>query len=148
MTLVRAVATVPLFAAFVVLSLAVSACDDSPTSPSNNAPFGLTDLREGTGATAAAGNVVVVHYTGWLYNASQANLKGPQFESSLGSTPFEFALGVGQVINGWDEGLVGMKVGGLRRLVIPPSKAYGAFRNGPIPPNATLLFEVELLEIR
>jgi FKBP-type peptidyl-prolyl cis-trans isomerase FkpA len=135
-------------AAVVFFAVAAAGCDDSPTSPSNNAPFSQTDVRAGTGAEAASGSVLVVHYTGWFYNAAQPNQKGPQFDSSLGQTPFEFTLGFGGVIAGWDVGLVGMKVGGLRRLVIPPSLAYGSSRTGPIPPNATLVFEVELLEIK
>jgi FKBP-type peptidyl-prolyl cis-trans isomerase FkpA len=136
-------------AVVLVLSLAAAGCDDdSPTAPSNNASFAITDLREGTGATAGSGSVLVVHYTGWFYDASQANQKGPQFDSSIGGTPFAFTLGAGQVISGWDAGLVGMKAGGLRRLIIPPSLGYGSVRNGPIPPNASLLFEVDLIEVQ
>jgi FKBP-type peptidyl-prolyl cis-trans isomerase FkpA len=104
-------------------------------------------LRVGSGAEAAAGKVVSVHYTGWLYDGSKPDGKGIQFETSVGTTPFSFTLGFGQVITGWDQGLPGMKVGGVRRLVIPPSLAYGSVRNGPIPPNATLIFEVELIDV-
>lgn len=136
------------FVALVAVAAVITGCGDSPTAPSNNAPFSQTDLRVGTGASAASGNVVTVHYTGWLYNASQPDQKGPQFDSSAGGTGFSFTLGAGQVISGWDQGLVGMKVGGLRRLVIPPSLGYGTVRNGPIPPNATLLFEIELLGVQ
>lgn len=136
------------FVALVAVAAVITGCGDSPTAPSNNAPFSQTDLRVGTGASAASGNVVTVHYTGWLYNASQPDQKGPQFDSSAGGTAFSFTLGAGQVISGWDQGLVGMKVGGLRRLVIPPSLGYGTVRNGPIPPNATLLFEIELLGVQ
>jgi FKBP-type peptidyl-prolyl cis-trans isomerase FkpA len=125
-----------------------SGCTDSPTAPSNNAPFTQTDLRVGTGAEAASGKVVSVHYTGWFYNESQTERKGAQFDSSIGQTPFSFTLGVGQVISGWDRGVAGMKVGGVRRLIIPPSLAYGSIRSGPIPPNATLLFDIELLEVQ
>ena len=133
---------------FICLALAVAsgACGSSPTSPST-APFSQTDLRVGSGAEAAAGKVVSVHYTGWLYDGSKPDGKGIQFETSVGGTPFLFTLGFGQVITGWDQGLPGMKVGGLRRLVIPPSLAYGSVRNGPIPPNATLIFEVELIDV-
>ena len=130
-----------------MLSMAAAGCDDTPTSPSLSVPFGQTDLRDGTGDAAVAGGVITVHYTGWLYNPERPNQKGTQFDSSAGQTPFSFTLGTGQVIAGWDQGLVGMKVGGLRRLVIPPSLGYGNSRNGPIPPNATLLFEVELVSI-
>jgi FKBP-type peptidyl-prolyl cis-trans isomerase FkpA len=89
-----------------------------------------------------------VEYTGWFFDASQTDSKGVQFDSSTGTEPFVFTLGAGQVISGWDEGLVGMRVGGLRRLIIPPSLAYGETRRGPIPPNATLLFEVDLTAVQ
>jgi FKBP-type peptidyl-prolyl cis-trans isomerase FkpA len=101
------------------------------------------DLVEGEGDVAAAGQRVVVHYTGWLTD-------GSKFDSSLDrNDPFVFALGAGQVIRGWDEGVQGMKIGGKRKLTIPPQLGYGARgAGGVIPPNATLVFEVELLEIR
>jgi len=104
------------------------------------------DTVTGQGATAKSGQRVRVHYTGWLYNNDQA---GAKFDSSKDrNQPFEFALGGGQVINGWDEGVAGMQVGGTRRLVIPPHLGYGARgAGGVIPPNATLLFEVELLGV-
>lgn len=106
----------------------------------------IDDIRIGTGAAAASGKTVSVHYTGWLW---QNNTAGAKFDSSKDrNQPFEFPLGMGQVIRGWDEGVVGMQVGGTRRLTIPPELAYGARgAGGVIPPNATLLFEVELLEI-
>ena len=101
------------------------------------------DLAEGTGAVAADGQRVVVHYTGWL-------IDGRKFDSSRDrEEPFEFALGKGHVIRGWDEGVAGMRIGGTRRLTIPPQLGYGPRgAGGVIPPNATLVFEVELLEIR
>jgi FKBP-type peptidyl-prolyl cis-trans isomerase FkpA len=101
------------------------------------------DLEVGDGATAEAGNTVFVHYTGWLED-------GTKFDSSLDrGTPFDFILGTGNVIQGWDEGVAGMKVGGVRKLVIPPELGYGPSGAGNvIPPNATLIFEVELLEVR
>jgi FKBP-type peptidyl-prolyl cis-trans isomerase FkpA len=95
-----------------------------------------------------SGRELTVNYTGWFYGESRPEKKGPVFDTSAGSDPFIFTLGAGQVIAGWDQGLQGMRVGGVRRLVIPPSLAYGAFRNGPIPPNATLVFEVELLDVQ
>jgi len=134
--------------ALVALSALVSGCSESPTAPSNYAPFSQTDLRLGAGEAAVTGNVLTVTYTGWLYDASQISEKGATFDSSVGRDPFTFTLGAGSVIAGWDQGLVGMKVGGLRRLVIPPSLAYGQGRVGPIPPNTTLLFEVELLAVK
>jgi FKBP-type peptidyl-prolyl cis-trans isomerase FkpA len=102
----------------------------------------IEDIVEGAGDTAAAGHTVSVHYTGWLTN-------GNKFDSSKDrNDPFEFALGARHVIAGWDEGVQGMKVGGTRKLTIPPALGYGARgAGGVIPPNATLVFEVELLEI-
>ncbi len=101
------------------------------------------DTKVGTGATATAGHKVKVHYTGWLTN-------GKKFDSSVDrGQPFEFQLGAGQVIKGWDEGVAGMKVGGKRRLEIPPALGYGSQgAGGVIPPNATLLFDVELLDVK
>ena len=100
------------------------------------------DLQEGSGAEAAAGMSVTVHYTGWLTD-------GTMFDSSKnGGQPFQFRVGVGQVISGWDQGVAGMKVGGIRRLVIPADLGYGARgAGGAIPPNATLVFTVELLTV-
>lgn len=137
-----------LIAGVCVAAAAAAGCGDSPTTPSSSAPFSQTDVRAGTGTDAAAGKVLTVHYTGWLYDASKTDGKGLQFETSVGGSPFMFSLGFGQVIPGWDQGLPGMKVGGLRRLVIPPSLAYGAVRNGPIPPYASLVFEIELIEVQ
>ena len=109
-------------------------------------PSGLQydDTVPGTGKTAAAGRTVSVHYTGWLYDNG---VKGKKFDSSKDrNDPFEFALGGGMVIRGWDEGVQGMQEGGTRVLVIPPDLGYGARgAGGAIPPNATLMFEVELL---
>lgn len=129
------------------LLTAAAGCGSSPTSPSG-AAFSQTDLRTGTGTDAVAGKAVTVNYTGWLYDASKTDGKGLQFDTSVGGTPFSFTLGVGQVIAGWDRGLTGMKVGGARRLVIPPSLAYGAVRYGPIPPDATLVFDIDLVDVQ
>ena len=92
--------------------------------------------------------MVTVNYTGWLYDESRPDQKGAQFDTSIGRDVFSFTLGIGQVIAGWDQGVPGMRVEGVRRLVIPPSLAYGNFRNGPIPPNAALVFEIEMLGVR
>ena len=104
------------------------------------------DTNPGTGAEAKAGQHVTVHYTGWLYNDG---VKGAKFDSSKDrNDPFQFGLGAGMVIGGWDEGVQGMKVGGTRLLVIPPALGYGARgAGGVIPPNTTLMFEVELLAV-
>jgi FKBP-type peptidyl-prolyl cis-trans isomerase FkpA len=123
-------------------------CDGSDTAPAPNAPFSQTDVRLGTGGVAAAGNTLVVDYTGWLYDPTKPENKGLQFDTSVGGTPLEFVLGQGSVIAGFDQGLVGLRVGGLRRLVIPPSLAYGSVRQSRIPPNAGLVFDVELIEIK
>jgi FKBP-type peptidyl-prolyl cis-trans isomerase FkpA len=127
-----------------------SACGSSDTTPSANVPFSSVDLKVGTGATAATGQHVVVNYTGWLYDASKTDNKGTQIDSSLspGRTPFDFVLGAGAVIKGWDQGVVGMKVGGSRRLVIPPDLGYGSAGKGSVPPNATLVFDIDLLSIQ
>lgn len=129
------------------LLIAAAACGDSPTSPNNLARFSQTDLVVGTGTEAASGKTIRVHYTGWLYNEARTDQKGAQFDSSAGLDPLTFVLGAGQVIAGFDTGISGMKVGGKRRLVIPPSLGYGGTRRGPIPPNATLIFDVELVEV-
>jgi len=109
----------------------------------------MTDTTIGTGAEATAGQHITVHYTGWLYDPAAPENKGRKFDSSKDrGDPFQFTLGVGQVIGGWDQGFAGMKVGGHRTLVIPPELGYGARgAGGAIPPNATLLFEVELLGV-
>jgi FKBP-type peptidyl-prolyl cis-trans isomerase len=110
----------------------------------------VTDLVVGSGAEAVAGSRVTVHYSGWLYDPSQPDAKGRPFDSSRESgRPFTFALGAGQVIAGWDRGVQGMKAGGQRRLVIPHDLAYGERgAGGVIPPRATLVFDVELLDVR
>jgi FKBP-type peptidyl-prolyl cis-trans isomerase FkpA len=118
------------------------------TVPSANVPFSSTDLRAGTGAEAQNGRRVTVNYTGWLYSASAVDNKGSQFDTSAGRGPFSFLLGAGQVIQGWDRGVIGMRVGGQRRLIIPPDLGYGSSGSGPIPGNATLVFDVELVTVQ
>ncbi len=131
-----------------VLAAGVAGCSDSPTAPTNFAIFSQTDLTVGTGGDAVTGKLLTVNYTGWFYGESRPDKKGPVFDSTAGGDPFQFTLGAGDVIAGWDQGLQGMRVGGVRRLVVPPTLAYGSTRNGPIPPNATLVFEIELLEVQ
>ena len=143
-------------------SVTAAACGgggDSPTAPSDtgtwvaNVPFSTLDMPAGTGAEAVAGSRLVVDYYGWLYNttASAAEFKGSLFDTSCRTTPctpYQFVLGANTVIRGWEQGIPGMKVGGIRRIIIPPDLAYGAAGNGSaIPPNATLIFEVRLNDI-
>ncbi|WP_409998998.1 FKBP-type peptidyl-prolyl cis-trans isomerase [Bradyrhizobium sp. SZCCHNRI2007] len=139
-------------AAGVVLgSRAVSAQTSSakPTGKTMTTPSGLQiiDTKEGTGATPTRGQTCVMHYTGWLYENGQ---KGKKFDSSVDrNEPFEFPIGMKRVIAGWDEGVATMKVGGKRTLIIPPELGYGARgAGGVIPPNATLMFDVELLGVK
>lgn len=110
----------------------------------------VVDERVGDGEMAEAGMLAVVHYTGWLYDAEAVDRRGTKFDSSRDrGQPFSFPLGAGRVIKGWDQGVAGMQVGGRRLLFIPPGLAYGASGAGNvIPPNATLVFDVELLEVR
>ena len=130
-----------------LIALGVSACAESPTGPSSGAPYNQVDLRLGTGDDAITGRTVVVNYTGWLYDPTKTDGKGLQFETSVGATPLTFAVGSGQVIQGFDRGVTGMKAGGARRVIIPPSLGYGGSRNNSIPPFATLVFEIELVEV-
>lgn len=122
----------------------------SSMGQSNITTLQKQDLKEGTGAVAMAGRRVTVHYTGWLYEESKPDHKGNKFDSSRDrNEPFTFGLGAGEVIPGWDQGVEGMKVGGQRTLTIPSDLGYGARgAGGVIPPNATLVFDVELLNVR
>jgi FKBP-type peptidyl-prolyl cis-trans isomerase FkpA len=143
--------TRPFLALTVICTLA--ACSSSSTSPSQTTggvtSLQVTDTRVGTGAEATNGRTLTVHYTGWLYNQNAPGNKGSQFDSSAGGQPFQFVLGAGRVIRGWDQGLVGMRVGGLRTLAIPPSLGYGSAGSPPaIPANASLVFDVELLNVQ
>jgi FKBP-type peptidyl-prolyl cis-trans isomerase FkpA len=124
--------------------------EETTVAQSNVTELIKHDEQVGTGNEAAAGRRVTVHYTGWLYDTSSADHKGKKFDSSRDrNEPFDFQLGGGQVIRGWDEGVAGMKVGGRRTLTIPPGLGYGARgAGGVIPPNATLVFDVELLDVR
>ena len=140
-----------------ITSCLAAACgggSSTPASPTSTTPprgeFAQTELLVGTGADAAPGRRLTVNYTGWLYDPAQPEQKGRQFDTSVGRQPFAFTLGAGQVIRGWDQGVAGMKVGGRRRLVIPPELAYGstAAGGGAIPPNSTLVFDVELLDVQ
>jgi FKBP-type peptidyl-prolyl cis-trans isomerase len=141
------------FIALIAVTAACSGRSDAPPATSG-APPAVTSLhtatlKPGTGATIAAGQTAVVQYTGWLYEAGATDHKGKQFDSSRnGRDAFKFPVGTGSVIKGWDQGVLGMKIGESRRLTIPPDLAYGdAGAGGVIPPGATLVFDVELVGI-
>jgi len=148
--------SVTLIAAAVMMTATTTtwAADAAQTAPAPSTPSAkelkVIDHKVGTGAEAVAGKTVIVHYTGWLFDTAAADNKGKKFDSSRDrNDPFGFPLGAGHVIKGWDQGVAGMKVGGQRTLVIPPELGYGARgAGGVIPPNATLVFDVELLEVR
>lgn len=148
---------VPLAVILSAAIFAVNACSKSVESNKESsmqvsgvAELTKTDAVVGSGEEATAGKTVSVHYTGWLYDEAAPDHKGKKFDSSRDrGEPFEFRLGAGQVIKGWDQGVEGMKVGGQRTLIIPPDLGYGARgAGGVIPPNATLVFDVELLGVR
>ena len=127
--------------------------DDTPTGPSlPTTQFTQTDLVVGSGATAALGRTVTVNYSLWLYDPARPDSKGQLLQTTVGGSPASFPLASGQVIAGWVQGVPGMRVGGQRRLIIPPSLAYGSAGagSGPgsVPPNATLVFDIELLAVQ
>jgi FKBP-type peptidyl-prolyl cis-trans isomerase len=148
-----------LLAAALCAAACLASASEPPATPPPAAPQApppseqallVTDLVKGVGDEALPGMIVIVHYTGWLYDPVAKDHHGRQFDSSRErKQPFSFPLGGGRVIQGWEQGIPGMRVGGTRRLVIPPELAYGAkgAGRGVIPPNATLLFEVELLAV-
>ena len=136
-----------------LLSLAAAGCSTEPSGPPPGGTltaFERIDSVPGTGAEAVAGSKVTVHYTGWIYDNRTENKHGKTFDSSVSrGEPFTFALGAGQVIRGWDDGVAGMRVGGRRTLLIPSGYGYGRRgAGGVIPPNASLVFEVELLDVK
>lgn len=140
----------PLAAAAVVLALLAGCADPGPPPGGRIAELRRIDERIGNGAVAAPGMDVTVHYTGWLFDEKAANRRGGKFDSSVDrNEPFTFLLGAGRVIRGWDEGVAGMRVGGKRVLMIPSELGYGrAGAGGVIPPNGSLVFEVELLDAK
>lgn len=140
----RSLFTLPLLAA-------LAACTPAPQALPPSDPisqFQIIDQQPGDGASAQPGQKVSVHYTGWLFDADAPQQRGAKFDSSLDrGQPFSFTVGAGQVIRGWDEGVAGMQVGATRVLMIPPDYGYGERRVGPLPANASLVFEVQLLGI-
>jgi FKBP-type peptidyl-prolyl cis-trans isomerase FkpA len=145
-----------------IFAFSLNACKAESTStttsqekPAMTSGTSITELQKidtmpGTGREAEPGFNVSVHYTGWIYDEKAEGHKGAKFDSSVDrKQPFDFALGAGQVIQGWDQGFAGMKIGGKRTLIIPPEMGYGARgAGGVIPPNATLIFDVELLDVK
>jgi FKBP-type peptidyl-prolyl cis-trans isomerase len=123
---------------------------ETPVTAPDPTTLEITDVKSGKGPAITAGQTAVVHYTGWLYSQSAPDHKGKKFDSSRDrNEPFSFQVGASEVIGGWDQGVLGMQAGGQRRLVIPPALGYGARgAGGVIPPNATLLFDIELLSIK
>jgi FKBP-type peptidyl-prolyl cis-trans isomerase FkpA len=136
--------------ALLALMSATACAGEVNMGQSNVTELIKTDEVVGSGNEAVPGRRVTVHYTGWLYDENRADKKGSKFDSSRDrNDPFTFGLGAGEVIGGWDQGVAGMKVGGRRRLTIPPALGYGARGAGDdIPPNSTLVFDVELLDVR
>jgi FKBP-type peptidyl-prolyl cis-trans isomerase FkpA len=130
-----------------VIVAACSGSDDPTVGPTTSAPYSQTDLIVGTGAVANPGSLVTVAYSGWLHDSSRPDAKGSMFEMN---PTYTFRLGTGAVIRGWDQGVVGMRVGGQRRLVLPPDLAYGdrGAGNGVIPPNSTLVFDITLNNVQ
>jgi len=135
-----------------VLTLSAAGCGgaEAPVVSPPPGAFSQQELAVGAGDPARSGARLIVHYTGWLYDADQPDSKGKQFDSSIGGEPLAFRLGAGEVIRGWDQGFEGMRIGGKRRLIIPPDLGYGSTGtpDGLIPGNAGLVFDMELIDIR
>lgn len=148
-TLLFAIAA-PLLHAADNAAAANAASASAPAATANPATLVKKDVKVGTGKEAVSGKEVSVNYTGWLYNAAAPDQHGAKFDSSIGRGPFTFPLGAGMVIKGWDQGVAGMKVGGKRTLIIPADMAYGkrGAGGGLIPPDAPLIFDVELLDVK
>jgi FKBP-type peptidyl-prolyl cis-trans isomerase FkpA len=133
----------------VVLALLVSGAGCRTTAPSTDVPYSQVDSVVGTGAVAAVGQSLTVDYTGYMYDPNKADGRGPVFDTTTGGVPFNFVLDKNSVIEGWVVGVPGMKVGGTRHLTLPPSLAYGGQGvPGSLPPNATLIFDITLINIQ
>ena len=146
-----------IFAASLFTGLAGAQTPATPSSNPEQSKLDATitslkkiDTKQGAGAEAVSGKAAVVQYTGWLYDPNKPEGKGAKFDSSLDrNVPFSFVIGQGRVIKGWDQGVAGMQVGGKRTLIIPPQMGYGARgAGGVIPPNATLIFDIELIDVK
>lgn len=148
----RPSAALLLSAVLALVPLAARAADAATTTAAPSAEelqhLVVRDAKVGDGDEARLGNIVTVQYTGWIYDAYAPQLHGRQFDSSVGRGPFSFMLGVGDVIKGWDRGVLGMKVGGKRTLIIPSNLGYGEQGSPSIPPGSTLIFDVELLSLK
>jgi FKBP-type peptidyl-prolyl cis-trans isomerase FkpA len=136
-----------------LLTLLTCACSSSAPPPPGKSPITQlvsVDEKVGTGAEAMFGNEVLVHYSGWIYDENRSQKRGREFDSSRDrNDPLAFTVGAGEVIKGWDEGVIGMKVGGRRVLTVPPDMAYAKDGLGElIPPDATLIFDIELIEVK
>jgi FKBP-type peptidyl-prolyl cis-trans isomerase len=136
----------------VALAFFTAACDrdggGSPTDPSQvNIEFTTTDITVGTGPQAAPGNFVSTNYTLWLYNGSGTDSKGAQLETSIGRAPLDFVIGASNILSGYQQGIVGMRIGGKRRVYVPANMAYGSQPPSGIPPNAALVFEIDLVNL-
>jgi FKBP-type peptidyl-prolyl cis-trans isomerase FkpA len=141
------------FLAIALCIASITPFTQAETAPASQAATSskleIMDIKTGTGKEAVAGNTVTVHYSGWLFDAKAAKNRGAAFDSSVGKSPFSFPLGAKRVIKGWDMGVAGMKIGGKRTLIIPAELAYGERGAGNvIPPNAPLVFDVELLDVK
>jgi len=137
--------------ALLIAPLLLAACSDSDTTSPTvlpGAPFSTTDLVVGTGAEATTGRTASVFYTLWLYDPSKPDNKGTQYDSNVGGSPFAVTIGAQGTIPGFEQGITGMRVGGKRRIIVPPDLAYGSAGNNAIPPFATLIFEVDLVSVQ
>lgn len=140
----------PLTASLLFLSACGGDASENPAAINGSTEvtrLEVIDTAVGTGERANSGDRITVHYEGYLYDVNQPQFRGDKFDGTSGGEPFTFNLNTGQVIRGWDQGLVGMREGGERTLIIPSALAYGTQGRGPIPPNAALIFDVELVDV-
>ena len=149
MSLLTRSSSIVVLLAVMLIAAACGGGTDTPTSPSlPGAPYSQTDVTVGSGTEVVVGRRATVHYTLWLYDPALPESKGRQLQTSVGGAPFAFNVGAREVIAGWDRGVPGMRIGGRRRLIIPPDLAYGSTGRGDVPPNATLVFDIDLLDVQ